>query len=88
MFEHRNCMVDITQTKSDYKSQCGCKKADEFIGRFDMVDVVNIYPFGNPEQGQLVFRLKVGKTLTGYDIVEPIEYCPFCGNRFDGLITK
>jgi hypothetical protein len=77
-----------TKIERDIKSQCGCRKADEFIHRFDMVDVVSIYPEGHPEQSELVFRLPVGKTNSGYNIFEPIEYCPFCGNRFDGLVEK
>lgn len=78
----------VTHIKSDYKSQCGCRKADELIHRFNIIDVVELYPIAHPEQSELVFRIKVGKTNNGYDIVESIEYCPYCGNRFDGLVPK
>ena len=78
----------IIHMQPDYKSQCGCRKADELIHRFGVIDVVSIYPIGRPGESELVFRIVVGKTLTGYDIVEPIEHCPFCGNRFDGLVPK
>lgn len=72
----------------NYKSKCGCRKADDLIHRFDMVDIISIYPLDNPKASEVVLRLIVGKTISGNEILEPIEYCPFCGNRFDGLIEK
>ena len=87
--EHRDYMTKtVIRNESDYKSQCGCRKADELIHRFGVIDVVSLYPIARPEESELVFRIVVGKTLDGYKIVESIEYCPYCGNRFDGLVRK
>lgn len=78
----------IHQSKQDYKSQCGCQKGQELISRYDLIDVVEIYPIGQPEKSELIFRIEIGKTLSGYGIFDPIEYCPYCGNRFDGLVPE
>lgn len=80
--------MKIQRHLPDAKSQCGCNKADELIHRFNIIDVSEEYPARKPEEKEVIFSIVVGKTLNGYSIYEPIKYCPYCGNRFDGAVAK
>jgi hypothetical protein len=74
-------IVDYKTNDPDYKSGCGCEKGNDLIGKYAVIEKVKI-------DGVLTFRISVGRNLESYHLFENVVYCPCCGNRLDGEVSK